>query len=313
VRSRPLGKTGLVVSELALGTWGLSGEPYGTVEPKEAENVVARALEMGFSLFDTSDAYGAGKMEALLGRILHQKNVTVVTKGGTDRTTTPPRKRFDGEYLRGAVTRSLKRLKRDAIDLYLLQNPTPDALIGGEATDTMAALKTEGLVKHWGVSAGDPEVARAAIQVEAEVVQLAYNLFQAIDLHRLAGDVMVAGTGILAHSTLAYGLLAGMWTKDREFAEGDHRTQRWSRLELARRIGQLDAVRYLVRGDVLTMRGAAVRFVLANHLVTAAVLGPRTVAQLEQLVRETGSGPTYIPDDQLSGLSAALTRVGIAT
>jgi aryl-alcohol dehydrogenase-like predicted oxidoreductase len=124
---------------------------------------------------------------------------------------------------------------------------------------------------------------------------------------------MVAGTGVLARSTLAYGLLAGMWTKDREFPEGDHRTQRWSKLELERRVGQLDAVRYLVRGDVLTMRGAAVRFVLANHLVTSAVLGPRTVLQLEQLVRETGSGPTYLPDEQLSSLSVALKRVGIAT
>jgi aryl-alcohol dehydrogenase-like predicted oxidoreductase len=313
MRSRPLGKTGLVVSELALGTWGLSGEPYGPVEPKDAETVVSRALEMGFSLFDTSDAYGAGKMEALLGKVLRNKNVTVVTKGGTDRATTPARKRFDGAYLRDAVGRSLKRLQRDSIDLYLLQNPSPDALIGGEATDTMAALKAEGLVKHWGVSAGDPEVARAAIQVEAEVLELAYNLFQAIDLHRLAGDIMVAGTGVLARSTLAYGLLAGMWTKDREFPEGDHRTQRWSKLELERRVGQLDAVRYLVRGDVLTMRGAAVRFVLANHLVTSAVLGPRTVLQLEQLVRETGSGPTYLPDEQLSSLSVALKRVGIAT
>jgi aryl-alcohol dehydrogenase-like predicted oxidoreductase len=313
VRSRPLGKTGLVVSELALGTWGLSGDGYGKVEPKDAENVIARAVEIGFNLFDTSDAYGAGKMEQLLGRVLRDRNVTIVTKGGTDRATTPARKRFDAKYLREAVGRSLKRLGRDSIDLYLLQNPSPDALVGGEAVDTLAALKTEGLIKHWGVSAGDPDVARAAIQVEAEVVQLAYNLFQSIDLHRLAGDIMVAGTGILAHSTLAYGLLAGLWTKDREFDGDDHRAQRWTKLELERRVGQLDAVRYLVRGDVLTMRGAAVRFVLANHLVTAALLGPRTVLQLEQLVRETGSGPTYLPDDQLSALTVALKRVGIAT
>jgi aryl-alcohol dehydrogenase-like predicted oxidoreductase len=124
---------------------------------------------------------------------------------------------------------------------------------------------------------------------------------------------MVAGTGVLAHSTLAYGLLAGMWTKDREFPDDDHRAQRWTKLELSRRVEQLDAVRYLVKGDVLTLRGAAVRFVLANHLVNGAILGPRSVTQLEQLVRETGSGPTYLPDDQLAALTRALTRVGIAT
>jgi aryl-alcohol dehydrogenase-like predicted oxidoreductase len=313
VRSRTLGKTGLVVSELALGTWGLSGEPYGQVDEKVAEKAVSRALEMGFTLFDTSDAYGGGRMEALLGKLAGDRNVTLVTRGGTDRATTPARKRFDGEYLRGAIERSRKRLRRDRIDLYLLHNPSVETLVGGEAVDTLSALKEEGKIAHWGVSVGDVEVARSAIQVEAEVIQLAYNLLQAIDLHRLAGDIMVAGTGVLAHSILAYGLLAGMWTKDREFAEGDHRNQRWTKVDLARRVGQLDAVRYLVRGDVLTMRGAAVRFVLANNLVTAAVLGPRSVEQLEQLVRETGSGPTYLPDDQLSGLARALTRVGIPT
>jgi aryl-alcohol dehydrogenase-like predicted oxidoreductase len=313
VRKRPLGKTGLVVSELALGTWALAGESYGAVDPKDAETVVARALDIGFTLFDTSDAYGAGKMEALLGKALRGKEVTVVTKGGTDRTMAPPRKRFDAEYIRASVGRSCKRLGRERLDVYLLHNPSPDALLSGEATGALEAMKKEGLVGHWGVSAGDPDVARAAIQQGAEVLELAYNLFQAIDLHRLAGEIMVAGTGVLACSTLAYGLLAGMWTGDREFPEADHRAQRWTKLELARRVEQLEAVRYLVRSDVLTMRGAAVRFALANHLVTAAVLGPKSVAQLEQLVRETGSGPTYLSDEALAALPRALSRVGIPT
>lgn len=313
MRKRPLGKTGLVVSELALGTWALAGESYGAVDPKDAETVVARALDIGFTLFDTSDAYGAGKMEALLGKALRGKEVTVVTKGGTDRTMAPPRKRFDAEYIRASVGRSCKRLGRERLDVYLLHNPSPDALLSGEATGALEAMKKEGLVGHWGVSAGDPDVARAAIQQGAEVLELAYNLFQAIDLHRLAGEIMVAGTGVLACSTLAYGLLAGMWTGDREFPEADHRAQRWTKLELARRVEQLEAVRYLVRSDVLTMRGAAVRFALANHLVTAAVLGPKSVAQLEQLVRETGSGPTYLSDEALAALPRALSRVGIPT
>ena len=122
---------------------------------------------------------------------------------------------------------------------------------------------------------------------------------------------MVAGTGVLARSVLSHGLLAGTWTKERVFADGDHRADRWTRLELERRVEQLSALRFLVRGDVATMRGAAVRFVLANHLVSSAVLGPRSVEQLEQLVRETGSGPRYIPDEDLMALPRALARVGI--
>jgi aryl-alcohol dehydrogenase-like predicted oxidoreductase len=108
-------------------------------------------------------------------------------------------------------------------------------------------------------------------------------------------------------------LLTGLWARDREFPEGDHRRERWTKLELAHRLDQLDAIRFLVKGDIASMRAAAVRFALANHLVAAVVLGPRSVLQLEQLVREVGAGPTYLPDSDLSALPRALSRVGIST
>ena len=303
----------MLVSEMSLGTWGLSGDGYGPVDEGVAEAVVTRCIEMGMNLVETADAYGAGKMEALLGRVLADKDVFVVTKGGTDRTTDPPRKRFEGEYLRERVKASLTRLKRDRIDVYLLHNPSIVALSSTDAVATMQALVKEGLVAHWGVSASSDEVARAAIDHGAEVIELAYNLFQGADLHRIAGDLMVAGVGVLARSVLSHGLLTGHWAKDREFPEGDHRSQRWTKLELEHRVGQLDAIRFLVRGDVYTMRAAAVRFVMANSLVSSAVLGPRSIEQAEQLVRETGGGPRYLSDEQLSQLPRALQKSGILT
>ncbi len=295
-----------------MGTWGLAGEAYGPVEEADAEKVLRRGISMGMNLVDTSDAYGGGKMEALVGRILRDHpDLVVVTKGGVDRKTDPARKIFSAEYLRASVERSCKRLGVEALPVFLLQHPTPDAIYGAEAIPTVEALKKEGKIRHWGVAAGDEDVARAAIDKGAEVIELAYNLFMPLDLHRISGDVMVSGCGILARSVLAYGLLAGMWAKDREFPEKDHRQERWTKMELEHRVGQLDAVRFLVKGEVLTMRGAAVRFVLANHLVSAAVLGARTVEQLEQLVRETGAGPRYLPDDDLRQLPRALDKVGI--
>lgn len=312
VRKRPLGRTGLVVSELGIGTWGLGGEPYGAVEEADAEKVLRRAVEIGFSVIDTADAYGGGRMERVCGRVLRDHpDLCVVTKVGLDRTIEPARKCFDPEYLRQAVERSQKRLGAKPIPVVLLHGPTPEALNLGEATETLATLKKEGVVAHWGVSAGDEDVARAAIDKGAEVLELAYNLFHPLDLHRLAGDIMVAGCGVLAHSVLAYGLLAGHWAPDHEFPPGDHRNDRWTRMELEHRVAQLDAVRFLVKNDVLTMRGAAVRYVLANHNVSCAILGPKTVEQLEQLVRETGGGPRYLPDDDLRQLPRALDKVGI--
>ena len=301
-----------MVSELAIGTWGLGGESYGPVEEADAEKVIRRAVDMGFTLIDTADAYGGGRMELLIGKILKDhKDLVVVTKGGVDRTTDPTRKTFDPTFLRHAVELSCKRLGLEAIPLFLLHHPTPDAIYAAEAIETVQALKTEGKIQHWGVAAGDEDVARAAIDKGAEVIELAYNLTHPIDLHRISGDVMVAGCGILARSVLGYGLLAGTWSKDKTFEEGDHRNDRWTRMELEHRIEQLDAIRFLVKGEVHTLRAAAVRFVLANHLVTSAVLGARTVEQLEQLVRETGGGPRYVSDDDLRQLPRALERVGI--
>jgi aryl-alcohol dehydrogenase-like predicted oxidoreductase len=312
VRTRPLGKTGLRVSELALGTWGLSGDGYGPVDEGEQERVLMRALEMGVSLVETADAYGGGRMERLVGRaIAGRGEIVVATKGGVDRTTAPSRKRFDAAHLRASVERSLKRLSRDWIDVYLLHNPQAITMTSAEAIDALLELKREGKIAHWGVSAGDIEVGRAALRKGAEVIELAYNLLHSTDLHRLAGEVIVAGAGVLARSTMAYGLLAAEWPKDHEFGPGDHRADRWTKPEFERRVDQVSAFRFLVQGDVPTMRSAAVRYVLSSSLVTSAVLGPRSVTQLEDVVREVGVGPLYLRDAALARIPRALEGIGI--
>ena len=310
MRTRSLGKTGLRPSEMSIGTWGLSGDAYGPVDEATQERVLRRALEIGMTLVETADVYGSGRMERVVGRaVAGLDDVVVVTRGGIDRGASPPRKRFDAEYLRAAVEGSTTRLGRRP-DVYLLHNPAESALTT-ETIDAVMALKAEGKIGHWGVSVGDLAAGRAALRKGAEVVELAYNLLHSSDLHRLAGEVMVAGAGVLARSTLAYGLLAGQWAHGREFPAGDHRADRWTRAELERRLDQLGAVRFLVQGCVETMRAAAVRFVLANSLVSSAVLGPRSVEQLEDIVREVGMGPLYLSDAALSYIPRALLSVGI--
>jgi aryl-alcohol dehydrogenase-like predicted oxidoreductase len=297
---------------MSLGTWGLSGDAYGPVDEAVQVRVIQRALEMGISLIDTADAYGGGQMERLIGRaIVDRRDVVVITKGGTDRTTSPPRKRFDSAYLRERVEASLRRLAREPIDVYLLHNPSQNVIENGDAIDQLLELKKEGKIAHWGLTSGDIDVGRAALLRGAEVIELPYNLFYPSDLHRLAGEIMVSGAGVLARSTLAYGLLSGTWTGEKDFPAGDHRADRWTKPELDLRVHQLSAVRFLVRGDVRTMRSAAVRFVLANNIVSSAVLGPRNVEQLEDIVREVGMGPIYLTDEELMRIPRAFQAVGI--
>ena len=296
---------------MSLGTWGLSGDGYGAVDETTQGRVLQRALDMGITLIETADAYGDGQMESMIGRaIADRPGVVIATKGGTDRKAAPPRKRFDPAYLRESIEGSLRRLSRECIDVYLLHNPTEQAL-GVEVLGELARLKSEGKIAHWGVSVGEVNAGRTALRNGAEVIELAYNLLHGSDLHRLAGEVIVSGAGVLARSTLAYGLLAGAWTGEVEFPAGDHRTNRWTKPELERRVQQLAAFRFLVRGEVRTMRSAAVRFVLSNTIVSSAVLGPRNVEQLEEIVREVGMGPVYLSDEDLMRIPRALQGVGL--
>jgi aryl-alcohol dehydrogenase-like predicted oxidoreductase len=312
VKTRPLGKTGLVVSELSLGTFGLSGDGYGPVAESEVDRTIDRAVSAGINLFDTADVYGKGEMEKKLGERLPAASTLIVTKLGTDTREIPHRKVFSPDYLREAFERSRDRIKRDVLDVVLLHNPSMKTMDSGEAVGFLKALKTMGQIRAWGVSAGSKEVARAAVDRDADVVELVYNIFVARDLHEMAGDVAQHETGILARSVLAYGLLTGHWTADREFNPGDHRAQRWTKAELQHRIQQLDALRPAVTGTVTSLRACALRFVLANQIVSSAVLGPRSVAQLDNLVRDVAVAPPYLSPAALAGLSRRLLEAGIA-
>ncbi len=110
---------------------------------------------------------------------------------------------------------------------------------------------------------------------------------------------------------LAYGLLSGLWPNSKEFPTETIASERWTPDELRRRVGQLNALRPSVAGVVTSIRAVALRYVLANELVSSAVLGPRKSAQLDQLVREAGKGPPYLGPDSLSALERRLANVGI--
>ena len=312
MRKRPLGDTGLEVSELALGTWGLSGSGYGPVPESEQDAVIDRAAALGVTLFETADLYGDGEMERRLGRRLPKDDAIVIaTKIGTDSKAVPPRKRFDPEFLVEAAERSRERLDRESIGVLLLHNPGAETLRRGEATAALKELTAKGVARTWGVSAGNADVAAAAVVAGAPVVEVAHNAFHTRDLKRIAPELQQKKVGILARSVLAYGLLSGTWPTTKEFADVDHRSQRWSADELRRRIVQLNALRPSVQGEVTNLRAVAVRYVLAEPLVSSAVLGPRKSQQLDQLLRDAGKSPPYLGKEALAALERRVVNLGV--
>jgi aryl-alcohol dehydrogenase-like predicted oxidoreductase len=304
-----------MVSELGLGTWGLSGDAYGEVPEKTQDAVIERALDLGVTLFDTADVYGRGKMESKLGQRLKDDATTViVTKIGTDLDTKPNRKRFDLPYLKEAFERSQERLRRDKMDVVLLHNPSAAAVAQGEAAAWLQSLVDEGKLKAWGISAGDRDVVNAtfALRHQPQIVEMAFNVFISRRVQSLERDLKEKQIALLARSVLSHGLLAGLWPVDKTFAPEDHRSQRWTQDQLRRRIHQLKAVRVLNSGvTTASMRGASISYVLHHEFVASAILGPRSVLQLDQLVRETGKAPPYVDARARQQLQVQLTRFNV--
>jgi aryl-alcohol dehydrogenase-like predicted oxidoreductase len=267
---------------------------------------------MGVRAFETADCYAEGRMEERIGaRVPENLGAFVVTKIGTRKDGTIPRKDFAVDYLKDALQRSRDRLKRDTIDCVLLHNPSRRAFDNPLLPEFMRELKERGMVRCWGVSAGTGEVGRAAMQAGAEVLELAYNVFHAQEMLELEAELGQREVGVLARSTLAHGLLCGLWPPDKQFAANDHRAERWSTDELRRRISQLNPLRTLLSAELPSLRGIALRFVLSNTLVSSAVLGPRNCLQLDQLVREAGKEPPYLEDQKRLDLRERLVTVGV--
>ncbi|HEY3255551.1 MAG TPA: aldo/keto reductase, partial [Polyangiaceae bacterium] len=197
MQKRPLGGTGIMVSELGLGTWGLSGDGYSPLPEANQDAVIERALALGVTLFDTADSYGKGAMETRLGqRLADHPEAVIVTKLGTDREASPARKSFDPVFIRESFERSRERLKRDVIDIVLLHNPSTSTLGRGLASGVLQELQNEGRIRAWGASVESTEVARLAIHQGAKVLELAYNAFHSRTMRYLDGEIRNQNVGI---------------------------------------------------------------------------------------------------------------------
>src|SRR5262249_53789461 len=148
---RTLGRTGLRVSVVGLGTMVHAGH-FGPMKDSESLSAIDAAFELGVNFIDTSDAYGAGYSEALLGKALRGRRdkIILATKGGNVMVGPDRGKRnFASVYIARVLEESLKRLQTDCIDLYQLHNPTVDVIEHGEAWEVLGRAKKEGKIRYY--------------------------------------------------------------------------------------------------------------------------------------------------------------------
>lgn len=310
METRVLGRTDVRLTEIALGTWGLTAGSYGRVDGARVEATVQRALDSGVRTFDVSPLWG--ESEAIVGRLGKslRDECTYITRAGVEPSPSGAKVRFDRAALIGDCEASLVRLATDRVDLLLMHQPSEQALRGDAIPDAAEALLRDGKIRAWGVSVGTAVEARLAIAAGAHALCLVHNVLSSDLLDDLLTDIAVAGVGVLAHTPLGYGLLAGTFSIDETFAADDHRSRRWDADTLLRRLAAVGQLGFLVHGPVRTAAEAALRFVLANSMVTSCIVGARSPAQAASAAAASVGVP-YLPEDELVRIPQVLAALGL--
>jgi aryl-alcohol dehydrogenase-like predicted oxidoreductase len=284
-----LGRTDLVVSSLALGTWSYGGD-WGAVDIDAATRTINGAVELGINFFDTAQAYGFGQAERILADALwprvRREDVVVATKGGLRQQGNRIVRDASADWLRQGVEQSLRHLGTEYIDLYQVHWPDPRT----PAAETGAVLKQlveEGKIRYVGVSNYDvAQLEQLRRFVSVDTVQPAYHLFRQevdVDLLPYCAD---HGIGVLVYGSLAHGLLSGAMTPDTTFAPDDWRAHSpdFAGEAFAGNLAVVAELDAFAAERNLSLPELAVAWTLAHPAIDVAIMGARSAAHLHDSV-----------------------------
>ena len=308
MRRRIFGTTDLETSAVGFGTWALGSDWWGDHE--EPDELVARALDLGITFFDTGDTYGQGLNEELVGTALVRSGRTrdayeLSTKFGyvidADRKAHKESERphdWTPDHTRRALEASLRRLQTDYVDLYQLHNPRMDGIEADELFAALEALKDEGKIRHYGVALG-PKIGWRDEGVKAleerdglTSLQTVYNLLEQAPGAEFLELAEQRGVGVIARVPTSSGLLEGHLTPEHTFEGNDHRRHR-PRSWLIEGLQKVDQLEFLKRDGERTLAQAAYKYVLAQPAIGCVVHTVNTTAQLEEWA---AAGTEHVPD-----------------
>jgi len=299
MKFRKLGSSELVVSEIGFGAWGIGGSTpgptsYGKTDDSTSLEALKIALSSGINFFDTSNVYGYGHSERLVGQAFSRRRsqVIIATKAGFVDYERPPD--FSAKALLKSVSLSLARLKSDYIDLLQLHNPSADWLKANPVTlQALSRLQAEGKVRALGISIKQPEDAFPLLELfPFQVVQANFNM---LDIRIVASGLLQklndSGVGLIARTPLAFGFLAGVLTGEETFSPQDHRS-RWSREQIRLwAMGARDLLACCEESCESPAYEVALRFCLSYPQVSTTIAGMLTPAEVASNVLASEAGP----------------------
>src|SRR5215212_9056409 len=289
MRRRTFGTTDLETSAVGFGTWALGSDWWGDHESPDA--LVARALDLVITFFDTGDTYGQGLNEELVGAALARSGrprdaYELSTKFGyvldADRKAHKESERphdWSPEHTRRALEASLQRLRTDYVDLYQLHNPRMDGVEADDLYAELEALKAEGKIRHYGIALG-PKIGWRDEGVRA----------------------LEQRDGLTSLQTV-YNLLERHLTPDHTFEGNDHRRHR-PRSWLIEGLQKVDQLEFLTRDGERTLAQAAFKYVLAQPAIGCVIHTVNTAAQLEEWATAGTDAVPDLDEDELARVDA---------
>jgi aryl-alcohol dehydrogenase-like predicted oxidoreductase len=289
---RTLGRTGLEVSEISFGAWGIGGGMWKESDDAEAMRALHKAVDLGINFIDTALAYGNGHSERLIGKFLRERKerVYIATKIPPKNQLWPARKgspvneAFPKAYIIECTEKSLKNLGVDCIDLQQFHVWVDEWLYQGDWQDAIQKLKEEGKIRAFGVSINDhaPETAlELGKSGLANTFQVIYNIFDQSPEEELFPLCIEKKIAVIARVPFDEGSLTGKVTPETTFPDGDWRNryfrgdrkkQVWERVQLLQK---------LLDGEAKSLPELALRFCLSHPAVSTVIPGMRTVNHVQ--------------------------------
>lgn len=296
MKYRPLGQTGIRVSEIGLGCWQFGGD-FGPVHSEEADATMEGAIQVGINFFDTANVYGSGQSESWIGNYLSKSRETVfvATKYGRGPGVYP-----DGYSLAGMRQQTIdaiERLRVERLDLLQLHCVPTSILRRGEIFDWLRTLQQEGLIAHFGASIESVEEGLICLeQPGITALQVIFNLFRQKPTEELFPEALKKNVGIIVRLPLASGLLTGKFTAQTQFSETDHRFynrdgqcfnvgETFAGLPFDKGVALVEPLKSLLP-EGYSMVDFALRWILDHEGVTTVIAGAK---RAEQVIANTRS------------------------
>ena len=299
MRYRTFGRTGWQVGDVGYGMWGMGG--WSGSDDEESMRSLHRAVELGCNFFDTAWAYGQGRSERLLGRLVRahpDKKLYTATKIPPKNSRWPARpeytldETFPPDHIRRYTESSLRNLRLDSVDLiqfHVWDDSWADDERWQRAVDD---LKREGLIRAIGISINrwEPENAIRALRTGLiDAVQVIYNIFDQAPEDRLFPVCRELNVGVIARVPFDEGTLAGTLTLDSKWPEGDWRNSYFVPENLKASVERAEALRPTIPSGK-TMPEMALRFILSNPDVSTVIPGMRKIKYVESNIACSDAG-----------------------